>query len=131
MADLAAERKVHVQALRACARACGIALVRDDAGQGRVRDFVAAIAGSRGPAREKAKAREAYRAYAATWPPTGVALPLAPQAPANIGGGHVRLRGTSFMLTYNWDFFHTPFPDGNRSSNECCRRVAMRAVLEG
>ena len=115
MADLVVQRKAHVQALRSCARACGIPLVRDDAGQDRVRVFVAAIAASRGAAREKAKAREAYRAYAATWPAADVALPVAPQRAANMEGGHVRLRGKSFMLTYNWDFFHTPFPDGTEA----------------
>ena len=32
MAELATQRKTQVRALRACARACGVALVRDDAG---------------------------------------------------------------------------------------------------
>ena len=112
MPDLPAQRKTHVKALRACARACGIPLVRDDVGQERVRTFAASIAASRGPRTEKAKARDAYRAYAATWPAPDGPLPLAAQQVPNPDRGQVRLRGTSFLLTYNWDFFHAPFPDG-------------------
>ena len=113
MADLAAERKKHVQALRACARACGVRLVRDDAGQERVRAFAAAIDASAGPARQKAAARTAYAAYARSWLAEEVPRPKARGPAARGHGAEFRLRGKSFLVTYNWDFCNEAFPDGS------------------
>ena len=89
MPGIVAERKRHVQTLRDCARACGIPLVRDGVGHDRVRAFAAAIAGSGGAAREKAKARDAYRAYEAAWQPPELSLPVPQQPLARVARGQV------------------------------------------
>ena len=109
MADLATQRKAQVRALRACARACGVPLVRDDAGQERVAAFAAAIEGSAGPARQKAAARTAYAAYARLRPAQPAAGPQDPGPAGRRRAEDFRLRGKSFLLAYNWDFFNEPF----------------------
>lgn len=104
MADDVSARKAHVQSLRTAARACCVPLVRDDVGRDRVTKFAAAIRNSAGPANQKTAADVAFQAYEKTWQ-----VPQATEAPKK---GGWRLRGRSFLLTYNWDFLGLPFPDG-------------------
>ena len=91
MAGVRVQRKKLVQTLRACARACAVPLVRDDAAQERVAAFAAAIAASAGPAQQKAAARTAYAAY--------VRLRVAPEPPApQVCGAAARPRPDDFRL---------------------------------
>ena len=114
MAEAPVQRKKLVQTLRASGRACGVPLVRDDVGHAKVRAFAEAIEASAGPRDAKVKARAAYAAYARLH--AAEDDPLLPEeqgqgAAGDRGAG--RLRGKSFLLTYNWDFFGKAFPDGS------------------
>lgn len=112
MAELVSQRKRHVQTLRSVAKICRLELIRDDSSQDRVRAFAAAIEASEAEESQKQKARDAFTAYLATWP----AEPAQPQQDEQQGDGTFRLRGRSFLLTYNWDFFNKPLPDGTAAA---------------
>ena len=114
MEPITALRKKHVQVLRKVARATGLQLVRDDAAQERVSSFAQAIESSAATEKDKRLARAAFTAYQATWASEEAPAPsVGQQAPADDGGANgFRLRGESFLLTYNWDFFNEPMPDG-------------------
>ena len=105
MAELVSQRKRHVQTLRSVAKICRLELIRDDSSQDRVRAFAAAIEASEAEESQKQKARDAFTAYLATWP----AEPAQPQQGEQQGDGTFRLRGRSFLLTYNWDFSTSRF----------------------
>ena len=109
MGDVLLQRRKHVQTLRSAAKKCGVPLVRDDVGRESVRAFAAAIQASQGAEDEKARAKKALAAYEASWP--AEAARPSDQAEAS-GGGVYRLRGKSFLLTYNWDFLNKALPDG-------------------
>ena len=114
MADVLATRKSCAQALRRAARLCSVPPERDDAGFERLQAFAAAIAASDGPEHAKASAREAFDAYQATWRREGaVGLPVVVVSqPVRQETTGFKLRGKSFLLTYNWDFLRTALPDG-------------------
>ena len=114
MAEAPAQRKKLVQTLRASGRACGVPLVRDDVGHAKVCAFAEAIEASAGPRDAKVKARAACAAYARLRAPLGEALLPEERGQGAAGErGACRLRGKSFLLTYNWDFFGKAFPDGS------------------
>ena len=104
--DAKAERKTLVKELRAYALLLGLKQVRDDSGRSKVKgmfDDVVAKAG----AELKLKAEKTFAPYEATWgDKEATAEPQATPADS------WRLRGTSFLFTYNWDFFGKAVPDG-------------------
>jgi hypothetical protein len=102
-----AERKAFVQTMRQLARSCdNVPSARDDASKEKVEEMAQKLAASSTLDEEgKRKAAEALRGYLATWAPT------AAQA-RDQAAFKQRLRGTSFLLTYNWDFCHKDLPDG-------------------
>ena len=100
-------RKRLVQRLRALGRKCGIELIRDSAARDKVQVFAQAIAGSSGAAQDKEAAAAIYLEYEATWPAEE------PEADDDGEGEDQeeqeepvnRLRGKSFLFTYNWGTF--------------------------
>lgn len=118
MAELTTKRKAAAQALRKAARECKVALERDDVGYDRMRAFAGAIQASGGPADAKASARRAFKEYEATWTVAeGGRETSTPQEPQDQSpGGAYRLRGKSFLFTYNWDFLQKALPDGTAPS---------------
>ena len=110
MSSAVERRKEQVQKLRAAAKECGVALVRDDVGQAKVTVFAEAIQASAGAAGVKASAAKAFAAYNATFPPAQAQPTTATTGPTE--DANFRLRGKSFLATYNWDFLKTPLPDG-------------------
>ena len=96
-----------MQALRRVANSCGvIELVRDDAKKAAVEAMAAAVQRSSVP-KARAEAAEALTAYHATF--ASRATPALGQTKE--AGGH-RVRGSSLLLTYNWDFWGKDFRDG-------------------
>jgi len=103
--------------LRKAARSCGVPAdelpKKDTAGRDKVKQLAQQAEDSGGSAEDKARAAEAFKAYEATWP--------AEEAEEEGSEEEVeeqktfRLRGTSFLLTYNWDFFGKDFPDGTKA----------------
>ena len=122
MADLRAERKQLVRKLNKCARLCGVTVVRDDVGYQKVKDLAAAIASSSGPDDQKTRAAELLVDYDKTWegeaapaPPAAAAAPGAHAGSPPVQAQGFRMRGTSFLFTYNWRFFSRALPDGTPS----------------
>ena len=102
-------RRELVKALRKAAKDCGLSseqVPRDTASRDKVQELAGKAAASNGSAEDKAKAAEAFTAYEATW--------AAVEDSGEEGEDEetFRLRGASFLLTYNWDFFGKAFPDG-------------------
>ena len=98
------ERKTLLRELRRVAGLAGVAVVRDDAGKAKVTAMMLDIRAASGlEAATLQSAEEMFRRYEHTFgadtdhkqPPEGF-----------------RLRGKSFLLTYNWDYFNKPFPNG-------------------
>ena len=116
--ELQKERRKYVQKLRVAARACGVALVADDAGRKKVQGMMSKIRASEGGADTKEKAETAFAAFEATFAPAQDDAPAAhaqargeqPQERNQRAG--FRLRGRSFLLTYNWKFLSRTLPDG-------------------
>ena len=109
--DTKSERKPHVQELRKIARSCGSRVTpRDDVKRDLVVDMVQGIRDSDGDAELKRKAERVFLSYNSSF---------AGQLPSNGPGlpHSFRMRGRSFLLTYNWDFFSKPFPDGTPKVN--------------
>ena len=119
MESLEPERKRLRQQLRRCAHACGVDRCRDDAGRQKVKEMVEAIRAADGPAESQEEAEQAYASYEATYaaaPPQEAAADAGAGAAAGQegvqAGGGFRLRGKSFLFTYNWKFLSRPRPDG-------------------
>ena len=113
MGDLAETRKFCVQSLRRAGKNCSVPLVRDSASRQRVEEFAQKVFDSDGPEEEKTAARRALEAYLQTWPGEAEEDEEEGQEEeeqAEQAG--FRLRGRSFLLTYNWDFWGKLFPDG-------------------
>ena len=107
MADVKQQRKAQVQILRRIAKDCGLHGVRDDASKAKIIEMAEAIAGLTGRPEETAEAAAAYEVYLSTF--------VANTSGSNAADGKragFRMRGKSFLLTYNWDFFGTALPDG-------------------
>ena len=84
---------------------------RNGVGKTRVEAMAKAIADSGGSATTKTAAKKALQDYLKTFPSLAgsSAAPL-PVADASRRKGF-RLRGSSFLFTYNWDFFGSSLPD--------------------
>ena len=98
-----------VQALRKVAKAAGVhhsELPRDQASREKVQALANQVASSNAEEAQKAAVAAAFKAYEDTWPPEEDEQDEEDEV---VG---FRLRGTSFLLTYNWDFFGKDFPDG-------------------
>ena len=113
-------RKKLVQQLRRCAHACGVTRCRDNSARQKVRDMVEAIRAAEGPAEQKEEAESAFEAYEKTYepePPQAVARDAGARAEAAQAQGpqaraSFRVRGKSFLFTYNWQYMVRPRPDG-------------------
>ena len=101
-ADVGKVRVESVQAMRRAARECGVALIKDGFGRARVAEFARLVEASGGPAASKEAVAAAFFRYKGTWAEQTPAEAPTIQAQAPQGG--FRLRGKSFLLTYNWDF---------------------------
>ena len=118
MEAVRAERKRLVQQLSKVAVDCGLQRLRDDVGRQKVKTFAETIQASQGSSERKQEAAEVLAAYELTWAqgsaPAVAAEPEVQTPPADSGNASqgIRMRGTSFLLTYNWKFFSRPLPDG-------------------
>ena len=117
--DVRKLRRGFVQELRAAARTCEVAPVAsDDAARKKVVEMMGKIRASEGSPDTKEKAETTFAAYEATYAPAADDAPAAqaeaqgerPQQRAEREG--FRLRGRSFLLTYNWKFLSRNLPDG-------------------
>lgn len=108
-ADAERKRKRFVQTLCKLARESesGLAKIADGAAKPRVEEFgKKLLASGKLDADGKTEATAALDGYLATFVDT--AGPSAPQQSSKTW----RLRGRSFLFTYNWDFLNKVFPDG-------------------
>jgi hypothetical protein len=110
---MADARRQCVRELRALARRCGtVPTERDDVGEGKVLEMVSALGAATLAEDTRQQVEAATQAYLDTFgdvpavPAPGLAQPLA------AGRKPFRLRGTSFLLTYNWLFLSRRLPDG-------------------
>ena len=99
-------RKKLVRKLRECAKLAEVQLERDDASRSKVRALFDRVA-AKGCAVATAKAATACEEYETTWGNTN-----ADKAEESAELKVLRLRGKSFLFSYNWDFFNKDFPDG-------------------
>ena len=112
-----AERERFVQFLSEVARACGLQGIRGDASRTKVNQMMENIRRSTGPEDSKASAETTFVSYEATFPATTEAAQVktereeVAQAPSQ-DTKEFRLRGRSFLCTYNWDFLSKALPDG-------------------
>ena len=102
----------RVRALRCHGRECGVPLAEPFAGKPKVAAMMAAIRGSSAAAAIKTKAEIDYKLYLQTF--AGVHGERGPQPkPENAGQRKsFRLRGRSFLFTWNWSFLEQALPDG-------------------
>ena len=95
------------------AKAAGVhhsELPRDNASRDKVQALARQVESSSAGAAQKAAVAAAFKAYEDTWPPE--------EEDEQDDEDEVvgfRLRGTSFLLTYNWDFFGKPPWIGGRT----------------
>ena len=108
----------HVQTLRACARACKVEAARDDAARTAVVQMMEHIRTSRGPAASKRDAETAFKLYTDTFTTAAASDGPVPQAAGESASVGFRLRGRSFLFTYNYDFFNKALPDGTPSPDD-------------
>ena len=107
MAEVADQRKGYVQTLRRLARTVELEPVSDRAAKAKVKELGEKLSNCQALGSEGRKeAGEALEAYLQTFGEQ-VQQQEKPQAKTAF-----RLRGRSFLCTYNWDFEHKPFPDG-------------------
>ena len=113
------ERVSHAQALRDIARKCSVSLVPDTASRAAVSGMVADIRTSTGYAAVKKQLEKTFKLYESTF--TAAVASASSQLSASVQAVEVapqslpkgfRLRGRSFLLTYNRDFLGKPLPDG-------------------
>ena len=109
------KRRGVVQELRALARECGVQQCRDDSGEAKVKAMLESIV-SAASSENVTLARDAFRRYQECLHPEGRAETPAEKTQEQVAtASSFRLRGTSFLLTFNWDFFGKPLPDGTKS----------------
>ena len=108
---MSSHRKEAVQELRALARDCGVDRVRDDASREKVMQMVGEIRKQRPGQEMLAKLENAFSKYQGTFAEAENVAAAAGAASA-ASARDFRLRGTSFLFTYNWDFLNKPLPDG-------------------
>ena len=111
--DAKETRKSLVKQLRAYARFCGAKQVRDDCGRAKVSVMFKSIC-NKATATQKVEAQKVFDAYEATWNPTKVDEEVGPESTDR----KFRLRGKSFLLTYNWDFFGKALEDNTSRSED-------------
>ena len=118
-----AERVALVATLRELARGCNVARVREFASRSKVQGMMASIRTADGHEDMKAQAEDTFAKYELTFNLGGAnqdgADVEADPGVADVADAFVqpalrefRLRGKSFLFTYNWEFFSKPFPDG-------------------
>ena len=109
-----AARAELVKSLRAIARARGVDQVRDNASREKVLAMVAALRKQPLERGDRQKLEDAVSAYLASFP--GVPEYVIPAGAGDDASGSsasgFRVRGRSFLLTYNHLFTDTAFPDG-------------------
>ena len=109
-----AERIACVRTLRALALRCGVERVRDCAGKEAVEAMMARIRASDGDGlvEARAEAEAEFKRFLATYQEQAVE-----QGPAEVehrsdpATEKKRLRGTSFLFTYNWRYMNKALPD--------------------
>ena len=111
--NLAETRRSLVQSLRKLAKTCKVPvekLPKDTAGRQKVQALAATVAASAGPEDAKEQFSAEFLTYEKTWEPEPEEEA---EAEDDEGGEYktYRLRGKSFLFTYNWDFFGTALPD--------------------
>ena len=87
-----------------------MAQVRDDCGRSKVTDLferIKAAATKKKKPELRGKAEKVFESYESTW-----SVDEGTEAKQDTVVETVRLRGKSFFLTYNWDFFGKRLPDG-------------------
>ena len=114
------ERCGFVQTLRTHARSCSVDLCRDDANRARVTAMVEGVRASAGPPADKRGVEKAFKQYEATFKEQARDTP----APAAAKKGF-RIRGRSFLFTYNWDYFGTNLPDGTAALEDAATLWAL------
>ena len=115
MASRVLERRRVVQQLRKIAADAGADQCRDDASRKRVQDMMGAIRGADCPPGRLEEAEGIFKKFEATFAVTQSGAPDEARAPddeAPAGREKFRMRGASFLLTYNWRFYEKPLPDG-------------------
>ena len=101
------ERIALVKTLRSHGRSCSVALCRDDSGRALVTAMMERLRASAGNTTQKRDAEKSFKLYEATFEEQAN-TPAAPTTEKKA----FRLRGRSFLFTYNWDFFGRNLPDG-------------------
>ena len=104
--EKATERKSLVKELRVLARQTGVVQVRDDSSRPRVEAMFNSIV-AKAETDAKSQVTKLFETYQASFKVEPVSLPV-----QKVASEPFRLRGRSFLFTYNWDFFHKPLPDG-------------------
>ena len=110
--EKASARKALVKELRTYARQVKVTQARDDSGRAKVEAMYRKII-AKASVEVKRLVEEKFKAYTETFK-TEVATSPAEDTAA----GAFRLRGKSFLLSYNWDFFGKPLPDGTPASRD-------------
>lgn len=116
-------RKKAVRDMGKLAQECDVQRAHEDAGRKKVTEMVEAVRASSTSALNKAKLERLFAKYEKTFASapeqsssqqTGSTVSAAPAPAATVGPEQhpQRLRGTSFLNSYNWDFFGKAFPDG-------------------
>ena len=113
------ERQKLIRTMAQIARTCGVEAVHDSTGRSKVKEMMENIRASTCSPEDKASAETAWTAYEATFETGGVADAPQEQAqhqanepePSQTTRGF-RLRGRSFLFTYNWNFLGKALPDG-------------------
>ena len=108
------ERREKVKKLREFARTCRVAVVRDDAGRQQIGEMMQRIRRAKGHADTKRDAEAVFKLYEGTFAIQPVVAPVAAlgaSADTDTATSN-RIRGRSFLLTYNWDYFGKALPDG-------------------
>ena len=91
--------------MSALAVKCGLEAVNSQASQRTVRDLVASIRKSAGPEKNKTEAGKVLAAYEQTFAEHAAASESAsPSAAKPVENKSFRLRGCSFLFTYNYGF---------------------------
>ena len=104
MASRLLERRRLVQQLRKVAADAGAGQCRDDASRQKVQDMMGAIRGAGCPPGRLEEAEGIFKKFEATFSLTRSGAPDEAAAPADettAGRDKFRLRGASFLLTYN------------------------------
>ena len=105
------ERQKCIRDLNSAAKQCGVQGVTDESGRPKVLDLLQKIRQSAGPEAAKTSAESTWTKYEATFSQTAASQDEQETQPAN----SFRLRGKSFLFTYNWDFLNRALPDGTPS----------------